>query len=198
MKNKNCSLRNHRLQHNPLFSLLTIIVLYLLTINIAIAEDASERNISKYRVRTAFIYNFLKFVTWPDTHSPKDKANLCIIGDAEFARYLPSLQNTNKINVISLVPAGNIAECHILFIGREEETNAASIVAHAGHHAILSISEAKNFADNGGIIEIVRVDKNVGLFSRDKINLRINLKTAISSGLSIDARLLQVAAEVIK
>lgn len=181
-----------------LFIPFIIIALCLLVSSTPAAYADSDRNLSEYHVRAAFIYNFLKFVTWPDTHSPKDKANVCIIGDAEFAHFLPSLQSTVGINVISPIPTEDMARCHVLFIGREEETNAASIVAHVGHHAILSISEAKNFANNGGIIEIVKVDKSVGLFSQDKINLRINLKTAESSGLNIDARLLQIAAEVIK
>lgn len=178
--------------------LLAIIVVSFCVIPAATAADDASKDTYEYRVRVAFIYNFLKFVTWPETHSPKDKANVCIIGDAGFASYLPSLHNTIGINVISPVSAGEMTSCHILFIGKEEEENAASIVAYARHYVILSISEAKNFADNGGIIEIVRVDKSIGLFSNDRINLRINLKTAKSAGLNIDARLLQIATEVIK
>ncbi len=48
------------------------------------------------------------------------------------------------------------------------------------------------------MIEIVHSANTVGLFSKDKVNLRINLGTANASGLFIDARLLQIAAEVIK
>lgn len=173
---------------------------YLLTLVcmcMALPAMADDNYIHEYRVRAAFIYNFLKFVKWPDTHSSTGKTNVCITGDREFAEYFRHLPNP-AINVISPAPTGDIPSCHILFIGETEEATAASIVAHASHHAVLSISEARNFADNGGIIEIVKVDKTVGLFSQDKVNLRINLKTAESSGLDIDARLLQVAAEVIK
>lgn len=177
---------------------LALIVVSFCIVPAATADDVPNQDTHEYRVRAAFIYNFLKFVTWPEMYSPKNKANVCIIGDAGFASYLPSLRNTVGINVISPVPTGEISSCHILFIGKEEETNAASIVAHVGHNPVVSISEAKNFADNGGIIEIVRVDKSIGLFSSDRINLRINLRAAKSVGLSIDARLLQIATEVIK
>lgn len=195
MKNRTSPLRTFYLIRNLFF---LFIALTLFTVNIPALAVDSDKSFPEYRVRAAFIYNFLKFVTWPETHSPTDKANVCIIGDVGFASYLPSLHNTIGINVISLVPTGEISSCHILFIGKEEETNAAAIVAHVTRNPILSISEAKNFADNGGIIEIVRMDKSIGLFSSDKINLRINLKAAKSVGLNIDARLLQIATEVIK
>ena len=195
MKNSTSPLRTFFLIRNLFFPFIT---LCLLTVNIPALAADSDKPFPEYRIRAAFIYNFLKFVTWPNTHSSKDKTNVCIIGDGEFARSLPSLKSTVRISIISSVPAGEISSCHILYIGKEEETNAAFIVSRASRHAILTISEARSFADNGGIIEIVRVDKNIGLFSNDKINLRINLKAAKLVGLNIDARLLQIAAEVIK
>ena len=165
---------------------------------------AGDAPIAEYRIKVAFFYNFLKFVDWPGEDSPRktSKANVCITGDSKFAEYLRTLQDNKKqpltITVNSLATDSNTASCHILLIGKTEEEHIVSILAHTRHHPVLSISEASNFADNGGIIEIVRTDKSIGLFSQDKINLRINLKAAQSSGLNIDARLLQIAAEVIK
>lgn len=163
---------------------------------IAAEEDISASE-KEYRIHAAFIYNFLKFVQWPQTHSPVPAANICITGDRNFASYLRNLQNP-AVNVLSLETTDDMLSCHILFISNAEAQQTDSIISHMGHHAILSISEASNFANNGGIIEIVRIDKRIGLFSSGKLNLRINLKTAASTGLTIDARLLQIAAEVIK
>lgn len=168
-----------------------------------VADEDSNSNVSDYRVRIAFIYNFLKFVDWPDGTSPKktNSANVCIIGDEGFSDYFKSFQESHKqslaIQINDSVHGSAISTCHVIYVGKNVD-DVSSVLAYTRHHPVLSISEAPNFADNGGIIQIVRVGQTVGLFSKDKINLRINLKEAEADGLTIDARLLQIAAEVIR
>lgn len=169
-----------------------------------IAEEDADRNNAQYKIKIAFIYNFLKFVDWPGATSPQktNSANVCIVGDKDFSNYFSNFQRTHKqsfvINVNDSVSGNDIAACNVLYIGKNDEGRVSSIISLIRHHPVLSISEAKDFADDGGIIEMVKVGKNVGLFSKDKINLRINMKAAETGGLIIDARLLQIAAEVIK
>jgi hypothetical protein len=55
---------------------------------------------------------------------------------------------------------------------------------------ILTIGERKNFAKEGGIIEL---DLNEG-----NAELKINLKTAHDAGLSINANLIEIASTVFK
>lgn len=176
-----------------------------LCVALPVSADDSDKNEGDYRVRVALLYNFLKFVNWPDDVSPvkSGKANVCIIGDKGFSTYFVhfiSLSNVHRQSpAINIREAdNNLESCHIIFVGNNEENDLGTLLAQTKHSHILSISEKKGFADNGGVIEIVRVDKSVGLFSKDKINLRINLKNATDNGLLIDARLLQIAVEVIK
>ena len=169
-----------------------------------VASDEDDKTAHEYKAKTVLIYNFLKFVEWPGNNSPMKTrtANVCIIGDKEFSEYfkayLQARQTDIKVNLNSSVSGNTIPSCHILFIGRDEEENALSILAHTKNHPVLTISGAKDFADNGGIIELVRVGEDFRAYFKDRINLRINLKTAEDNNLSIDARLLQLAAEVIK
>lgn len=170
----------------------------------AIADEESGKEVAQYRIRIAFIYNFLKFVDWPGAVTPKtsNAATVCIVGDKDFSNYFTSFEQAHRQNfavTINTTASGNALEsCHVLFVGKDAEDSISSLLSHVVHHPVLSISESKGFADEGGIIEMVTVGKSIGLFSKDKINLRINLKSAEASGLSIDARLLQIAAEVIK
>lgn len=169
-----------------------------------VADEDTDKNVADYRVKIAFIYNFLKFVDWPGDHSPKktNTAKVCIAGDEGFSEYFKDFQNSHKQNIVldieSDVHGSNVASCNVLYVGKGQEENASSYLASARRHPVLSISEAGGFTDNGGVIEIVRVGQSVGLFSKDKINLRINMRAAEEDGLVIDARLLQIAAEVIK
>lgn len=170
----------------------------------AIADEEGGKEVAQYRIRIAFIFNFLKFVDWPGAVTPKasNAATVCIAGDQDFSRYFTSFEQAHKqsfaVTITDVTPKSALTSCHVLFIGKDAEDSAQSYLAVVKKQPVLSISEAKSFADDGGIIEMVTVGKSIGLFSKDKINLRINLKAAESSGLSIDARLLQIAADVIK
>ncbi len=195
----NCIIRHHQSAIKQ-FIIIALITTYLFVALSAQANEASE----EYSIRAAFIYNFLKFVTWPGKDSPSKTgtATICVRGDVRFAAYLRTLQE-NKAQGIALrvnypVTASTVSLCQILIIGELDEKCLAPILADAKHYPVLTISEIRNFADNGGMIEMVQAENTIGLFSKDKINLRINISNAQHSGLIIDARLLQIAAEVIK
>ncbi len=188
-----------------IFSIIMVVVIGCLGAFLpALADDETDKSANEYRIKIAFIYNFLKFVDWPGDNAPKKSnvATVCITGDKEFSSYFKTFQESHTqsltININDSASGSVLNSCNILFIGKNQEDNAHSILAYVKHHPVLSISEAKDFADEGGSIEIVRVGKSVGLFYKDKINLRINARTAAEDGLTIDARLLQIAAEVIK
>lgn len=180
------------------------IFILIISLSISCIATADGDQETVFRVREGFIYNFLKFVKWPDTHSfyKAGKANICIVGDHPFAEHFISrrIGHTQDIAINVREPASYeaIPSCHILFVGKTVDDQIAAILTYAQHHPVLTISEIASFADHGGIIEIATVDKQVGLFSKDKLNLRINLKTATTDGLAIDARLLQIAQEIVK
>jgi hypothetical protein len=62
MKNRTSPLRTFFLIRNLFFPFIT---LCLLTVNIPALAADSDKSFPEYRIRAAFIYNFLKFVTWP-------------------------------------------------------------------------------------------------------------------------------------
>ena len=183
-----------------------IFIIFVLIVGISVSAFATTETDEEklFHVREAFIYNFLKFVQWPKEHpySKTSEATICIVGDHPFVenfvqqtRHLPP---NLRVNVQEPASDNILPNCTILFIGQDAQARIPSLLSYTPHHPILTVSEADKFVDNGGIIEIVMVGKGVGLFRQDRINLRINLKKAESCGLNIDARLLQIAAEVIQ
>ena len=167
--------------------------------------NADDSSVAKeYQVKVAFLYNFIKFVEWPgakalgQTHT----ANICITGTDPFGPALDILTKASSaelaINIKRNVAADAVPSCHILFISRSEEGYTGAIIANASRYPVLTVSEIPGFADNGGIIEMSKTEKSIGLFSKDKINLRVNVKNAEAKQLRIDAQLLEIAAEVIR
>ena len=169
----------------------------------AMAQEAADQNIAEYRVRIAYIFSFMKFVEWPEEVSPikAGKTEICIYGDNDFRKYLDAISKTTNSKLpieVREVSPSSLAQCHLLFIGNDVDDNANTLTNLAKKYPILTISEINNFADRGGIVEIIKVSKNVGLFSQDKVNLRINMRNSEAVNLVIDARILQVATELIK
>lgn len=169
-----------------------------------IADDDEGSSNKESLVKAAFLYNFSKYTQWPDGKSVERShaLNICTIGNDDFGTALDIFRKASstqiQFSVERNVSDSNLAYCNILYIGKSDEARIPTAVAIAKSNAILTVSEASGFADQGGVIELVKVKSNVGLFSKDKINLRINLKTAAREGLRIDAQLLEIAAEVIR
>ncbi len=171
--------------------------------SLSIAEDEAAVQ-KEYVVKVAFLYNFVKFVTWPGAQSLAQThvANICIIGSNPFGSALDLFKKVSTpqlmLEVKKDISISDIPGCNILFVSKSEEENVSPIIEHAQNHPVLTVSGIKDFADKGGIIEMVKVEQNIGLFSKDKINLRINLKAANKEHLEIDPQLLEIAAEVMK
>jgi hypothetical protein len=170
----------------------------------AVAEDDASLSAKEYQIKAAYLYNFVKFVEWPGARSLSvtHTANICIMGDDPFGSAMDIFRQASSaqlaLNVRRNVTFRDIPDCNILFVSNSEADAVSAIIAHTKGYPVLTVSEIPGFADKGGIIEMVRVEKNIGLFSKDKINLRINIKAADSEGLRIDAQLLEIAAEVMK
>jgi len=168
------------------------------------ADESAAASAKEAQVKIAFLFNFIKFTQWPDLRSPtvSHKANMCILGDNPFGDMLHLLEHasspefTLEVNV-NVRPAF-IPQCHVLFVAAADPEELHSILAIAKKNAVLTVSELPGFARDGGIVEMVKVEQSVGLFSKNKINLRINLRGAEEEGLHLDAQMLEIAAEVLK
>lgn len=164
------------------------------------AQDDDAGKASK--VKAAYLYNFIKFVKWPDAISPANthKVSICIMGDNPFGSSLDALKNSlagkMDMTIISDVADRDVGNCNVLYVSAADAVSGA--LAAAQRNAVLTVSDMNDFADKGGIIEMKTVEKSVGLFSSNKINLRINVKAAEAAGLRVNAQLLEIAAEVIK
>ncbi len=176
-------------------------LLVLVSFSSTDAQDASALKVAK--VKAAFLYNFIKFVEWPQ-RSPADtqKATICIAGSHPFENALDTLKSQLagkiELTIAMNADASALGNCNILFIGTGAPDSIAEFISQAKKQNVLTVSESNDFADKGGVIEMKTVEKAIGLFSSNKINLRVNLKAAEASSLRINAQLLEIAAEVIK
>lgn len=150
------------------------------------AEDISV----EYKIKAGYLYNFTKFVTWPEDIA--ETFNLCIMGDDPFGELIDPIEQRSAFGrpiklfrFDSFGSAEKHPHCHILFVSSSIEDK--SVVRDVDK--TLTVGESKEFAVQGGMINFVNRQGN--------IKLQINLKTIKRSGLKVSAKLLEVA-EVVK
>jgi hypothetical protein len=152
-------------------------------------------NPSEYEVKAAFILNFAKFVSWPDSAFEDDSAAF-VIGIANVNPFNGNLRemvidktvNGRKIIIVPGVSKSDAASCHLLFIGQSDESNIEEWLDTVAGEPILTVGESESFGNHDGMIRFVIHDKTV--------RFKINLKSAEKAGLKMSAKLLKVALEV--
>ncbi len=181
---------SHSLFLNQIFAkslrfLLSLGLCYGLLTGISSAEEALE-----FKVKAAYLYNFTKFVNWPEKST--ENFNICLLGKHPFGDLLLSLESKTvlekPIRLVQLNSAKENVDCHMLYVDELELLPNAKTtnetIAKPLHNSLI-ISSQPTFAQRGGMIGFITQD--------GKVKLEINLKVLKQSGLSVSAQLLEVA-----
>jgi hypothetical protein len=162
----------------------------------AIVLSAQTPSSREYQVKAIFLFNFTQFVEWPANAFPAAQTPLeiGILGQDPFGSYLDQTISGEKANGHSLLvrryhDIDDVKTCHILFISKTEENNMEEIVAALKGRNILTVSDAGNFIQQGGMIRFITVN--------NKIKLQINPEAAKAAGLTISSKLLTLAEIVV-
>lgn len=143
-------------------------------------------------VKTAYLFNFARFVEWPP-ESAEDALNVCVQGDLDLYRTATqSLRGrqvgSRVISVQYVTSPATTAGCEILYIAPDSRERARRALAFAGRRPILTVGEAENFLALGGIIRFVT--------DAGTLQFEVNLKRANEAGLQISSQMLQFARHV--
>jgi hypothetical protein len=160
------------------FSTKIVVLALLLCTHSAFAAATVE-----YKIKAAYLYNFTKFITWPERQS--ETFNLCILGKDPFGSLIESIESREALGLpIKLVRMRRYdasKKCHLLFLGSATRKDTRELIASSG---ILTVSEKQHFAKYGGMIGFV--------IKEGKVKLQINLAKLKESGLEISAKLLEI------
>lgn len=156
------------------------------------APSAAQASPNEAQVKAAFLYNFLKFVEWPDSvlWGARDSLIVGIVGGGPTADAAATLLAGKSVNgrgiaIRRLGVDDTFLGVHALFIGKSDTTRTRRALGAVSALAILSIGESADFAERGGVIGL-RVEAN-------KIRFDINTRAATTAGLHISSKLLALA-----
>jgi hypothetical protein len=173
--------------------LLSLSMLILLAIFSAATEScAGNPKPSEYEVKAAYIYNFAKFVEWPQLHAGDQAINVCVVGYDPFGPLLATIEGKTvgdrKIAVKRNVSINNIRGCQMVFISASEEDHLARILKVINSSPVLTIGDTEGYAEQGVMINLY--------MERRTVRFQINQKAATRAGLRIRSNLLKIATIV--
>jgi hypothetical protein len=165
-----------------------LLVLLLMTMvnTQKVYADAKE-----YSVKAAFLFNFVKFIEWPDESFKNSQSPIVIsfIGKDPFGDALNEFRGktiNGRTIVIHRVPSvESLERSHVIFVSKSEKDNLPAILKAVETWHTLTVGDMKSFAQSGGIINLVNID--------NKIGFEINVGAAEKARLKVSSKLLKLS-----
>ncbi len=149
--------------------------------------------LSEAQIKAAYLYNFAKFVEWPETLPQDAPISLCVVGsnvlDGELQILNGRKAGEHELKVVQLGYADqNLSSCQLLFIGNSEQQRFVVTLKALNDASALTLSEIEDFAEKGGGISL--------LFRDNKVVFEVNLEPIRRAGLRLPGQLLNIATHV--
>ena len=170
-------------------ALLAVIVLGIGCGN-ADAQDDLEQ-----KVKAAFLFNFLKFVTWPPARAPEDGRPyvMCVLDDEPFTQTLAQVVRDKTVSghpvqVQDRAPGASLRDCHLAYLAPGPSMQATeSVLAGAAGAGIVTVHQADAAVPSG----VIRF-----FLDQQRVRFEINTVAAQRENLHVSSRLMELAERV--
>lgn len=164
----------------------------LLLTMLALPANAEGDRASVESVKAGFVYNFTKLSVWPTSGSGADPLRICTARgralNGQLARLHGRTVGEREIEILVHPAAEDWAKCHVLFVSSDDGERAEHMLRQVVGKPVLTIGDLPDFAQRGGMIELIETD--------NKVRFNISLVTAQRSGLRLSSQLLKLATKV--
>lgn len=148
------------------------------------------------RVQAAFLRNFARYVSWPETAFRDARAPWQIgvlgrdeLGDALERTLRGRTEQDRPFEVRRARSAEALRDCHIVFVGFEDPARRRAALVELRGRPILTVGDAEGFLDEGGTVE---------LMVRDTVQFRVSLDQARLGALRIQTKMLELSRAVVE
>ena len=156
---------------------------------VAVAESLAP---TMHQVEAAFLFNFAKFVTWPDDTFRRSEDSLIIgvLGEDPVGVILEETVRDKtimgkKLAVKRFMRVQDAVKSHILFLSSSEESHLPQILKGLERATVLTVSDMEQFAERGGMIAFTVEDQ--------KVRFNVNVDAVERAGLKMGSQLLKLA-----
>jgi len=161
----------------------------------AAAFTYAQKRVSEYDVKAAYLFNFGKFVRFAasDEVNKRQSFDICIVGEDPLGHTLDELAaneqlDSKPVRVLRLKTAAEARGCAIAFISAAESSRVGTDVDALRGHSVLTVSDAGDFLQRGGMIQFVTVSNHV--------RFAVSLDAVQSAKLGLSSELLRVALSI--
>ena len=165
------------------------------TLTVIPSLQAQKSSPSEYQVKAAYLYNFGRFIEWPNkvTAPTGGQFTICVLGLDPFGQSLNAILAGQTINGTNTVAAQiskpqEAVNCRILFISSSEDHQLKQILAALEGASVLTVSDLPQFSQRGGMVQFVLDGK--------KVRFEVNLTPVERAHLTLSSQLLKVAANL--
>jgi hypothetical protein len=169
-------------------------VLCMLVPSPGTAADARVPSADEWQIKSAFIYNFTKFVEWPSTAlgSPSQPIVIGVLGEQSLAEQLAGIVAGRNVNgrSIEVRPVRTAAEARatqLLFVTAAQESRYAGMRSELADSPVLTVGETPSFSVTGAIGFVQ---------DGEKLRFEINVDIAERAHLKISSQLQKLAAVI--
>jgi len=167
-------------------------MILLFIIGSALPAQGQASSPSEYQLKAAFLFNFAKFIEWPQDAfaGPQSPFAICVFGKDPFGNSLDEVLANKTVGdrSISIQRTKAIAElrhCQIVFVSHPETERVADIVGALEGTNVLLVGESEGFAASGGMIEFT--------LEQGRVRFSINPDAAEHANLRFSSKLLALA-----
>lgn len=176
--------------HGPVY-LLAAFFLFALIIFPAVAQPSPPS--SDAEVKAAYLLNFGRFMRHATPPAPRSSFDICILGQDSIGRAIDDIAANESIehlpvHIRRLPDVTDAKGCAILFISATGGDEIREDLAILGSSDVLTVSDASDFLERGGMIRFLLVDNHV--------RFAVNLNSVNRVHLVLSSELLRVAVSV--
>ena len=154
---------------------------------------AGDKDASPNEVKAHFVYQVLKYVTWPEAAAPPGSPFVVgVVGDDALAAALRDVvageqAQGHAVEVKTLAEATS-AGIHLLFVGKGGPSDLREFARQYHGDPVLTVADRFDFPQLGGDVGLELVG--------DRVSFSINRRKAIRGDFVISSKLLRLASEV--
>lgn len=155
----------------------------------ALASPAAAQTVAEPALKAAFLVNFVRFTQWSAGALPPGAPVVLCVSDVAVAAELESIATEQVIDgrplIVRRTPLDAAwSSCAVAYVHGLDRRRSRSWL-EGMPAGILTVSDADNFATEGGIIQLFAVD--------GRMRFAINVEEADRRGIRLSAKLLQLA-----
>jgi len=152
------------------------------------AEEPSQ----EYQLKLAFLVNFARFISWPESAFDDNTLSLCVLGENPFGSALPGVAGKRvgerQLTTRVVGKVGDAGGCHLLFVPEERVGELRRQGARLADAPLVMVGDTPGFVELGGGIEFVVKD--------GKLDFIINNGELEGRDINVGSPLLSLAAAV--